>query len=191
MQDVCTILLPAILELCGDPIAAVRRAAAQQVGCVLSTMGLLTPGCSRPRDGSAQDVVAQVCSLARSSSFQRRVSYAHAFENITRHASEQDACALFLPSYLALANDPVLDVRLAAFYMLSVMAEPYEDGMPHSRQDASAAASHIPPGVLAVLNDTRIHEVVDGAAADVNTAVAQMACMCKKQLSSVVLCNDA
>ncbi len=186
----CTTLLPALLELCGDPVAAVRRAAAQQVGCVLSTAGLLAPGCTQPRNNSAQDVIAQVCSLARSSSFQQRVSYAHAFGSIAHHASQEDMCTLFLPSFTKLTNDSVLDVRLAAASVLSAMAESYGPEVPCSRHD-DAAAAHVQPGVRAMLTDMRLHEVVNLATDDGDTAVAQTACVCRKHLSNVLLCDYA
>ena len=188
-QAVCTTLLPALLELCGDPIAAVRRAAAQQVGRVFCTAGLLAPDNTPPQNGSAQDVAAQVCSLARSSAFQRRISYAHAFSSIVQHASQQDVCMLFVPSFTELANDSVLDVRLATLSVLSAMAELYGHEMPCSPHDA-AAVMHMQPGVWAVLNDMRLREAVSLATADSDTVVAQTACVCQKHLSNV-LCSDA
>ncbi len=190
LQDVCATLLPALLELCGDPVAAVRRAAAQQVGRVLSAAGLLTPECTQPSNSSAQDVVAQVRSLVRSSSFQQRISYAHAFGSIVQHASRRDVSTLYLPSFLELAYDTVLDVRLAAFNVASAVAESCGHEVPCSRRD-DAAAAHVQPGVWAVLNDMRLHEVVSLATADSDTAVAQTACVCRNHLGNVLLYNDA
>ena len=190
MQDVYTVLLPAILDLCGDTIAAVRRAAARQVGRVLSISGLLASISTQPRDSSAQDVVAQVCSLARSLSFQQRVSYAHAFSGIAQQLSREDVSTLFLPSFLTLAHDPVLDVRLAVFNTLLAMAKTDVPELPCAQCD-TAAEGDMQPAIGAVLKDMRVREAVGIATKDSDVVVAQMASACQKQLSNVLRCKRA
>ena len=192
LQDVraCVreILLPAILRLCGDPVAVVRRTAAFAVGRVLAHAGVLAPEHDPLADEAAHDVAQQVCSLALSESFQQRVSYAHAFGSMVQHLSHEDVCTLFVPSFVDVARDLVLDVRLAAVSILLELAESNGCTSPCSEHVADAAVD-LKLGSKVVLDDVRVHDLIRTMRADSDGAVARLACACEGRLSNKLPCR--
>ena len=182
------ILLPAILELCGDPVAAVRRTAALQVGRVLSQSGLLARNGSQACDKTVSSVAGQVCGLAWSSSFQQRVSYAHAFGSIAQNVPSDDVCNVFLPAFMDVAHDLVLDVRLVAVSTLLGLIEQPGHRMLCAEHDAAASIS-MQPDITIVLHDVRLQELVQLMTADSDVAIAHMARSCKVQLMSRLQCE--
>ena len=184
MQDVSARVLPSIVLLCGDPVASVRHAAALQAGCVLKHTAVLMPEDSEVCGDAATDVVAEVCSLAGRPDFHQRVAYVHAFESMVQHMPAEVTTSLFLPPFLRLAADPVVDVRLTTAAALLTFAEQVAcrelvRDMCSSESEPAEAASCC-EGTEAVLSDSRTCNAVHGMTFDRDQGVAQMAAACER-----------
>ncbi|KAK9915287.1 hypothetical protein WJX75_007134 [Coccomyxa subellipsoidea] len=157
VQVVAESLVPTAVLLCQDPVAAVRHAAAaDKTGTAHEATPALLPAEREPPDEPDQGQVGEVLSsllrrlktdLAHSRSFRSR----HSFVVVCQHILGMQALELFqqelLPELLKLAQDPVVNVRLALCRLL------LEDQGPLLRTLTSSAVSdpaeHIPVSLLA------------------------------------------
>ena len=179
-------LLPAILRLCSDPVASVRHTAASQLGYVLKKSARLVPRDQHPLGEAAEDVAAQVCSLARVPHFQQRVSFALAFRSMVQHLPAAIVTSVLLRPFLELATDPVVDVRLMAATTVLYLVErcthhkPVEDASDSQRAVAEAqSAQH---SIEAAVCDPRSRDVVHGMTTDSDGGVARMALACEQRM---------
>lgn len=125
LQDVLTALLPALLELCRDPVAAVRLAAGGELGTtVASFCQRVATSEDAASGGSIAAAVAGVCQLAGSPAFQHRQVYAHAFARMARAMPPGTVLQYFWPAFVSLASDGVSNVRLAVVHTLLSLVSP-------------------------------------------------------------------
>lgn len=165
-QDVLLALLPALLELCRDPVAAVRLAAGSQLGSAAASLCQgAAPSDETPAVSSIALAAADVCLLARSPAFQHRQVYALAFEGMAGAMPADTVLHHFWPAFASLAADPVSNVRLAVARMLVSlthvpMTEEVTDSSLPSGEAAADFATQLPVRELALeLGGDSDHEV--------------------------------
>lgn len=112
VQEVLSALVPALIQLCQDSVAAVRLAAGSQLGLTIARMYEGLPSGIAP-DADMTAPVAKVCSLAYCPAFQQRQVYALTFEGIAQALSPEIVMLYFWPAFAALATDSVSNVRLS------------------------------------------------------------------------------
>jgi len=131
--DVAEVIVPALLDLCRDPVAAVRKAAASQVGPVLARVGgfkrsggALAPA-TAGSGGGDPTAVAEASKALRDFAFGSYCSkqmFAEVCLRMMDHVPRDLFLFEFAPMLLALAEDEVPNVRAALA------------GLLHSRQES-------------------------------------------------------
>ena len=117
IQEVLSALLPALIKLCQDSVAAVRLAAGSQLGLTIARIDWRTTS-GTAFDGDMITASAHVCQLASSAAFQHRQVYALAFESIAKAKLSETVLGLFWPAFATLVSDAVPNVRLAVCHTL-------------------------------------------------------------------------
>lgn len=143
VQEVLSALVPVLIQLCQDSVAAVRLAAGSQLGLTIARLYEGVPSGIAP-DAAMTAAVANVCSLACCPAFQHRQVYALTFEGIAQALSPEIVMRLFWPAFAALAADSVSNVRLSVCRtLLRLMLKPQggvSTGLRHG--DISPSLAH-------------------------------------------------
>lgn len=111
LQEALSALVPVLLQLCQDSVAAVRFAAGSQLGLTIARIYESGPS-GAAFNGGLIAAATEVCRLASSSAFQHRQVYALAFEGMAQTLLPEDVMMHFWPAFSALAADSVPNVRL-------------------------------------------------------------------------------
>lgn len=151
-SDVAEVIVPALLDLCRDPVSAVRKVAASQVGPVLARVGGFRRSgraSEPPAAGSRGGDLAAVAEASKAlrdfafGSYRSKQMFAEVCLRMMDHVPRDLFLLEFAPMLLALAEDEVPNVRAALA------------GLLHSRQES---LGQLPGGAHALTELGNDHE---------------------------------